>query len=131
MAHPASEERIAAEEERLGRRLPVALRERLLEENGGEIVVVVGEPSPDPADDVWELVGVGDVVERKGRPRPVEGFADVTGREAEFKDLPQGAVVLATDAGGNVLLLMPDDAFRVSWGDSGETEPATVRWRPG
>jgi hypothetical protein len=129
VAHPTSEERIAAEEERLGRRLPDDLRARLLDENGGEIQVVVGEPSPDPADDVWELVGVADVVKRKGRPRPVEGFADVTEREAAERELPHGAVVLATDGGGDLLLLLADDELAVFRHEDGDVEPATVRRR--
>lgn len=124
-----SEERIEEEEARLGRRLPEDLRRRVLEENGGEIEVLGEFASDEQDDNVWQLIGVADVIERKGRKRPVEGMAQQTEEARDFRELPEGSVAIAHDGSGNDLLLMPDDSYAVYWLDGAELDPATVRWR--
>ena len=136
MAHPTSEERIAAEEERLGRRLPDALRARLLEENGGE--VETDDRYTDSVEDsVWELGGVADLHrDKKGRAWMGEGFADVTAAEREswaemFDGVPEGTVVIAGNGTADLLLLLPDDRF--AWWDheTAEWHEVGVRLRVG
>jgi hypothetical protein len=132
MPFPAGEEKIVEEEERIGRRLPDELRERIAADNGGEIEVLGDFASEDPADNVWQLVGVTDVWEKKGRPRPVDGIHKVTEEHREhLEQMPADAWVVATDGEGNVLLLMPDDSLKVLWLDADELDDATVDWSPG
>ena len=116
----------------MGRRLPPELRRRIAEDNGGDIEVLGDFASPDPADNVWHLVGVADVWEKKGRPRPVTGIAEVTEEHREYLELPEGAWVVGLNGDGDVLLLMPDDSLKVFWHDAYEGEEladATVNWR--
>ncbi|WP_237757822.1 SMI1/KNR4 family protein, partial [Anaeromyxobacter sp. PSR-1] len=55
MAYPAAESLIREAETRLGRSLPVALRNRLIKNNGGSVRT---------ADDDWELFPVWDPTDR-------------------------------------------------------------------
>ncbi|MDO5374167.1 MAG: SMI1/KNR4 family protein [Corynebacterium glutamicum] len=62
MAFPVTEDKIQAAEETLGRRLPDSLRERLLQNNGGEVI--------DDEGNDWILHPVRDDSDRKGLPEP-------------------------------------------------------------
>lgn len=130
MAHPTNEERVDAEEQRLGRRLPSQLRDRLIEENGGEV------ESDEPFNDHWELYGVADLrSDKKGRSWMADGLADVTEREVESWgeawQMPDDVVVIAANGSGDLLLLLADDTYGVRDHETRELIPTGVRLRPG
>lgn len=128
VAHPTTEERVEAEEERLGRRLPASLRDRLIEENGGEI------ESAGPYEDVWQLQRVADLrTDKKGRSWPAAGLADVTAEHiaswGEAWQAPDGAVVVEDNGTGDLLMLLPDDTYAVRDHETQELIPVDLRLR--
>ena len=132
MAVPASLDQIEAEERRLGRRLPEALRRRLLRDNGGEVETDESYGGSDPLDNRWDMVGVEHTVrDKKGRGEWRSGgmAAALKSLRETFGDLfdvPEGTVVLGY-AEADVLVLLPDD--RYAWWDHelGDLNPVGVR----
>jgi len=109
-------------EARLGRRLPAEHRERLIRENGGEI---------EAAGDSWTLYPVWDSTNRKTMGRTANHI--VRENEALRKDwadiLPAGVIAIADNAGGDLLVLLPekDDVF--DWDhETGAISPVKVTW---
>jgi SMI1/KNR4 family protein SUKH-1 len=122
VAFAGSEALVAAAEEKLGRRLPEPHRERLIRENGGEIRA---------AGEVWTLYPVWDPTDRKTMGRTASHIVRENGalRDDWPEMLPDGALAIADNAGGDLLVIVPgDDAIR-SWDhETGEMSVATVRW---
>ena len=120
MGLPVGEELIAEAEAKLGRRLPEGFRERTKQANGGTAVKIGGK---------WfELYPVWDPTNRKTVRR---SFNNVV-RETESlyralgEFLPEGGVVLGSNAYGDPLILLPDESL-VIWGHrTGKTRPAPV-----
>lgn len=123
MAYPGSEDLVAAAEEILGRRLPEQHRQRLIQENGGE-VRAIGED--------WTLYPVWDPTNRKTMGRSTNHI--VRENEAlrrEWPDVwPDGVVAIADNDGGDYLVLSPDeDAVRLWDHETGEMIPVDIRWK--
>lgn len=120
---PTDEAHLREAERELGRSLPKPLRERLLRDNGGE-VTITGYPDED---EVWQLHPVWDPSDRKRASRSANHIVRET-REAA-SDLPAGAVVIAANGTGD-LLVLASEPERVSWWDpaSGELHPVEVDW---
>ena len=100
---PVDESRIAAAERVLGRRLPDGLRDRLRREDGGEV---------EAAGIVWQLHPIFDDSDRRRLRRTATSNVVHETEEARgaFRELfPDGAVAVASDGGGNYLLLLPDE----------------------
>ena len=120
---PVDENRIAAAERALGRRLPDGLRDRLRQENGGEI---------EAAGIVWSLHPILDDSDRRRLRRTGTNNMVHETEEARdtFKELfPDGAVAVAGDGGGNYLLLLPDENKPRWWEPrTGHLEPAPTDW---
>ena len=123
MPFPVEDSRIAAAEKALGRRLPDGLRERLRQQNGGEI---------EAAGIVWYLHPIFDDSDRRRLRRTATNNIVHETEEARdaFKELfPDGAVVLANDGGGDYLLLLPGENEPQWWEPrTGELEPAPTDW---
>lgn len=135
MAHPTTEHRVAEDEVKLGRRLPGSLRNRLIEENGGE-VETDGRYSESEEDSVWSPHAVADLIyDKKGRSWMGGGLADGTTSEAESFgpswDVPEGTIVIGENGTGDRLLLLPDDRYAVRDHETGDVEPVGVRLHPG
>jgi len=133
MASPASERRVLDEERRLGRRLPAALRERLLAENGGDIETD-HRYVDSPEDSRWQLRGVADTRTSSGRTWMAQGLAEGTAAEAAENvpwEVTPGTVVIADNGTGDLLLLSLDDRYEVRDHETGEVEPVGVRLRVG
>ena len=122
MAFPVDEQRIDAAERALGRPLPTALRKRLRRDNGGDLDL--GEHGP------WQLHPVWDDGDRRRAARTAGHVVRETeaAREA-VPDLPEGAVVVAADGSGDLLLLLPDEdePYRLDH-ETGELESVATDW---
>jgi hypothetical protein len=119
------ENRIEEAEGELGRQLPVALRDRLMRDNGGEIEVD-GYPGDNP---IWYLLPVWDPSDRRRIARTANHIVRET-REAHdtIGDLPAGSIVIADNGTGDLLLLLADDD--VVWWDheTDEIESVALDW---
>ena len=123
MPFGVDDSRIAATEQMLRRRLPDGLRERLRQDNGGEIAA---------AGVAWYLHPILDDSDRRRLRRTATNNVVHETKEARaaFEELfPDGAVVVANDGGGDYLLLLPgEDAPRVWEPGTGSLEPAPTDW---
>ena len=125
MAFPASEELVAQAERELGRDLPDELRRRLIENNGGEIAVV-------PWPDVWSLYPVRDDTDRRRLARTASHIVRQHTELAELReagDLPDDAIAIAENAGGDLLLRLASESFAVWDHETAELdEDVSVTW---
>ena len=123
MAFPVDEERIAAAEEALKRRLPDGLRDRLREQNGGEV---------EAGGIVWFLHTVFDDSDRARLRRTATNH--LVHETQELRDafgelFPDGAAAVAGDGGGDVLLLLPGEDVPRHWTPrTGDLDPAPTDW---
>jgi hypothetical protein len=120
MAFPVSDDFIAAAEEALGRRFPTAMRTRLARSNGGEIAA---------ADDDWILHPVRDDTDRKRLSRSANDIVRETGVAREWAKFPEGGIAIASNGGGDLLVLLrnSDDLFH--WDhETGEVKRVDVDW---
>jgi hypothetical protein len=109
----------------LGRQLPVALRDRLMRDNGGEIEVG-GYPGDNS---IWYLHPVWDPSDRRRMAQTANHIVRET-REANdtIGDLPAGSIVIAGNGTGDLLLVLADSD--VVWWDheTGEIESVAPDW---
>jgi hypothetical protein len=122
VAFPVDEERVAAAEEALGRPLPAGLRERLLRDNGGEVIV-----EGYPGDAEWQLHPVWDDGDRKRMGRTANHLVRET---EEHGELPDGAVVVGANGTGDLLVLPAGDDEPAWWDhETGELHAVRTDWR--
>jgi hypothetical protein len=110
----------------LGRRLPDTLRARLRRDDGGEIEVA-GYPGDNA---IWFLHPVWDPGDRKRISRTANHVVRET-REARetIGDLPAGAIVIADNGTGDLLLVLGEGDDVVWWDhETGDVEPVSVNW---
>ena len=128
MGLPTTEDKIAAAEESLGRRLPDALRSRLLSNNGGD-VEVTGDAAVEGEPDVWQLFSVWDDSSRDTMRRSATHIVERQQSAREWPEFPENAIAFAEDGGGNFLILDADNATLLWFHETGETFPVDVAWR--
>lgn len=126
-----TEEEIAAEEERIGSRLPDELRGRLLD--GVPETVLLRDGDGDVVDSV-ELLGPSTTdTDTKGREYPTEGMAAETDEVRSTGDgfVPDDVVVAWGQAADGSLAVVRRDGSLGFWtlGDE-EVEPVEVDWDP-
>jgi hypothetical protein len=112
MGLPVTEERVRDAERELGREFPPTLRRRLLRENGGDIEVA-GYPGDDAS---WQLHPVWDPTDRRTAARSAAHIVHQTNEVGSGSGVPDGAVVIAGNGSGDLLLLLADDD-RAYWWD--------------
>jgi hypothetical protein len=100
MAFPTTENRIAAAEAQLGTRLPAEYRNRLMSQNGGEL---------ETADDDWQVFPVFDSSDRKRASRSANHIVRETQQAATWPGFPKGAVAIASNGTGDLLVFLPRD----------------------
>ena len=107
MGLPVTEERIAETEAKLGRRLPEGFRTLTKQSNGGTSIKVGRES--------FEVYAVWDPTDRKSIGRSANHVIKET--ESIYRDLgeylPAGGVVLASNAGGDPLIQLPDGSLAI------------------
>lgn len=125
-----TEEEIAAEEERIGARLPDELRERLLSGVPEEVVLCVdGEPI-----DVFAVWGpVTTDTDTKGRPYPTTGMhAETEEIRSTGEDFLADEILVAwgRNGMGDLAVVLRDG--RLAWWQlhGGAVEPVEVVWDP-
>ena len=123
MAYPGSEELVAAAEETLGRKLSEQHRQRLIQENGGEIRALR---------EYWTLYPVWDATNRKTMGRTANHIVrENQALRREWPDIwPEGYIAIADNGGGDILVLLPDDEVVRLWDhETGDLTPVDVRWK--
>jgi hypothetical protein len=120
MPFPVEVALIHEAERQLGRKLPMDLRVRLHRENGGGIQA---------AGDVWQLFPVFDRSDRKRITRTANHIVRETRSARERSGFPEDAVAIATNGGGDFLIIQPGSDEIEFWDhETGETEPVEVDW---
>lgn len=120
MPFPVDDSLIRAAEEELGRRLPETLRLRLARSNGGEITT---------DDDDWILHPVADPSDRKRLARTASHIIRETKRAREWRSFPEGAIAIAANGGGDLLIVLPGSDEVALWDhETGDHQPASVQW---
>jgi len=110
MPFPTTEANVAAAERDLAVRLPREYRDRLISNNGGELSTGGDDWAAFPVLDLSQPAGTRtkDLVAETRRARGLEGF-------------PAGAVAIASNKAGDLLVLMPK-------GESKSLDPQVQRW---
>lgn len=119
MAFPVDEAAIERAEQRLGRRLPTALRERLMRDNGGEI---------EADGDVWKLHPVFDDTDRKRASRTASHIIRETKSAREgWYGFPEDAVAIAEADNGDLVILLPgSDDYHLWLHEVGTYSPVKI-----
>jgi SMI1 / KNR4 family (SUKH-1) len=126
VALPTTESAVTAAERELGRRLPEALRARLLRNNGGEIVLRVGSGGDE---EVWPLHPVWDDTSTETKRRSASHLVREQAEARGWPGFPEGAVAIAS-YDGDQLVLLPDREEPALWlHETGELLQAEVDWR--
>jgi SMI1 / KNR4 family (SUKH-1) len=126
MGLPTTDEAIRAAEDELGRRLPPALRDRLLKNNGGDIVVgLSGEE-----DEHWELHPLWDPADRDTMRRSASHLVAEQGSAREWPGFPSNAVAIAQQDGDQLVLLPGEDDPQLWFHETGDLERVEVVWDP-
>jgi len=97
MAFPTTEDRIAAEEAKLGVLLPSEYRNRVIAQNGGEL---------DTAGDDWQVFPVFDNTDRKRAGRTANHIYRETQNAKQWHGFPEGAVAVAANGTGDLLVFL-------------------------
>jgi hypothetical protein len=126
---PVGEEHIAAEEAKLGRRLPEPLRSRLAMNNGGEIACLDAD-----WDEWWRLYPVWDPTDRRTVGRTANNIVRET--ESLHRDLsgilPEDAIAVGANDGGDHLIVRAGRAEIEIWDhETGEVVTAQLDWSSG
>jgi hypothetical protein len=98
MPFPVSESLLQHTERAMGRKLPLALRNRLERSNGGDVCA---------AGDVWTLVPVRDDTDRKRLARTANDILSETRQARTWPNFPADAFVIAQNGTGDLLVLLP------------------------
>lgn len=101
MPFPVDIKFVRRAEAALGIAFPASFIKKMLKENGGELFV------PD-VDDYFQLFSFFDDSDKKRLARTCSDIVKETAKAREWRGFPAGAVAIGTDAGGNLLVLLPD-----------------------
>jgi hypothetical protein len=118
---PVSGARIDEEEERVGRRLPLALRDRLIAANGGELFI---------GDEEWTLFPVWDPTSKRSAARSSGHIARETAAlyEALADVLSPGLVALAENGSGDYLMIDASSITLIWRHETNDLESVEVEW---
>ena len=119
MAFDVDEHLIAAAEEALGCKLPMALRARLAVRNGGEVFT---------ANDDWQLFPVPDTSSKKRLIRTFNHMIKETVSARQWPHYPSDAIAVASNGCGDLLIVLPQSEEIYEWHhETGDVTPAHVR----
>lgn len=129
MPFPVDAALIEAAETQLGRRFPQGLRDRMLRNNGGEVLVRYEDEEPDEDEDVWFLHPVWDPTDKRRMKRTMSHIVKETQQARQWIGFPEDAIAIAEDGTGDRLILRNgSDDVEVWDHETGETEPVVVDW---
>lgn len=101
MPFPISEPELAKTEAKLGVRFPESFRQKMMEDNGGEVQA---------GGDSWALYPFLDTSDKKRLKRTCNDIARETQAAKLWRGFPANAVAIAANGGGDLLVLLPDQA---------------------
>ena len=126
MGLPASERAVEAAEAQLGRRLPGRLRERLLRNNGGDVLV----RWEDGEEEEWRLHPVWDDSDLETMRRSSNHLLRERASARDWPGFPADAISIAA-LDGDQLVLLADQADPKLWlHETGELASVDVVWEP-
>jgi SMI1 / KNR4 family (SUKH-1) len=99
MAYPTTEKFVSDAEQLLMARLPTEFRNRLLANNGGELST---------SNDDWQVFPVLDSTDRKRTSRTVNNIVRESQLAASWPLFPKGAVAVAENGTGDLLIFLRD-----------------------
>ena len=126
MGLPTSERAVERAEEQLGRRLPQLLRERLLRNNGGDVLV----RWEDGEEEEWQLHPVWDDSDRDTMRRSSNHLVREQANAKEWPGFPRDAVSIAALDADQLVLTADQDEPKLWLHETGELASITVIWDP-
>lgn len=114
MPFPLPPTMLAEAQARLGVLFPPSFAARMQRDNGGEVVA---------AHEDWFLFPVADTTDRKRLARTANHVERETALARGWPGFPPGAVAIANNGGGDLLVFLPDAA------DPTRLAPAVHAWR--
>lgn len=123
MAFQTTEDRVVAEEAKLGVRLPAEYRNRLISQNGGQL---------DIAGDDWQVFPVFDNTNRKRAGRTANHIYRETQNARQWDGFPDGAIAIAANGTGDLLVFLASEGTALSgrlhhWDhETGEVSPTSL-----
>jgi hypothetical protein len=120
-----TESAIAAAEEALGRRLPSVHRERLLQNNGGDVRLRIAGTDED---EEWELHPVRDDATRETMRRSANDIVREQAGAREWPDFPPDAVAIAQRDGDQLVLMAGSDDPLLWLHETGELISVEIDW---
>lgn len=103
MPFPVDIKYIYETERELGVQFPERFKTKMIEENGGTLTTEENE------DDSWELFPFFDKSDKKKLSRTANHIVLETKKMREWNNFPNHGVAIASDGGGNRLILIPDE----------------------
>jgi hypothetical protein len=100
MPFPVDEQFIQETEKELGLTFPVAFKNRMKKDNGGEI---------ETADDTWTIYPFFDRSDIKRVKRTTNNILLETRSARKWDEFPINAIAIGENGGGDKLVLMPED----------------------
>lgn len=113
MPFPLDPKYIRETEQKLSTRFPLAYRDKMIRDNGGQI---------EAADDVWELYPFFDSSDRKRIARTCNDIVRETKQMRDWPGFPAGAVAIAENGTGDQLIFLPGET------GAGELGAAVFWW---
>jgi len=113
MPFPVDAKFIDEAERKLGVTFPSMFRGRVMKDNGGDI---------EAGDDDWQLFPFFDNSDRKRIARTANDVVRETTKAREWPAFPPGAVAIASNGTGDLLVFLPKD------GAPSELAPEVHRW---
>jgi len=98
MPFPVDEKYIQQTEQKLGVRFPVSFRERMMQDNGGEV---------ETPQDTWQVYPFMDTSDKKRIKRTCNDITRETASARQWASFPQEAVAIGANGSGDQLVLLP------------------------
>lgn len=98
MPFPVDEKYILQAEQKLGVKFPTAFREKMMQDNGGEV---------DTPPDAWQLYPFLDTSDKKRLKRTCNDITRETASARKWRSFPSDVVAIGTNGGGDQLVLRP------------------------
>ena len=112
MPFPVNEKYILQTEQKLGTRFPASFREKMMQDNGGDV-----ETPPDS----WQLYPFFDTSDKKRLKRTCNDIVRETSNAREWDNFPQDGVAIGSNGGGDQLVFLASD-------DPGVLQDAVFWW---
>jgi hypothetical protein len=121
MPFPTTKANVERAEQALGRALPSAMRDRLVRRNGGELVA--------DDDQGWQLHPVWDETDRRTIARTTSHLVSETEEARTWETFPKGAVAIASNGTGDLLILCAESEDVQLWDhETGTCSRVSVDW---